>query len=109
MFKYEDNVFTKILNGEIKTDIILENQYFISFHDINPSADLHILIIPKKHYVNYHHFLTESSLDEREQLQEITKELVKKFQLKDFKVLTNNGAKAGQIVFHFHVHLMGYK
>lgn len=109
MFKYKNNIFTKIINKEINTEIILENDHFISFYDINPAADIHILVIPKKHYVNYHHFVTESSLEEQEQLHRITHQLIDHFNLKDFKLLTNNGEKAGQVILHFHVHLMGYK
>lgn len=108
LFKYEENVFTKILNKEIPTEVILENDHFISFKDIAPIRDVHILVIPKKHYMNYNHFIRESSIEEQVALNSIIKNLVQKFQLEDFKVLTNNGAKAGQVVFHFHMHIMGY-
>ena len=53
----DDNIFAKILNKQLSTDIILENDHAIAFHDIAPQAPIHILIIPKGKYVKYDDFL----------------------------------------------------
>ena len=53
----DDNIFAKILNKNLSTDIILENEHAIAFHDIAPQAPIHILIIPKGKYVKYDDFL----------------------------------------------------
>ena len=106
---YKENIFTKILNREVATDIIWESEHFISFKDINPVADVHILVIPKKHYVNYKHFVTNGTLEEKLDYHHIINELIDRFQLENFKLVTNNGAKAGQVIFHFHTHIMGYR
>ncbi len=105
---YKENIFTKILNRELANHIICESKHFISFEDINPAADVHILVIPKNHYVNYKHFVTEGSPEEKLDYHHIINELIDRYQLENFKLLTNNGAKAGQVIFHFHTHIMGY-
>ena len=53
----DDNIFAKIINKKLSTDIILENEHAIAFHDIAPQAPIHILIIPKGKYVKYDDFL----------------------------------------------------
>ena len=60
----DDNIFFKILNKKLSTDIILENEHAIAFHDIAPQAPIHILIIPKGKYVKYDDFLNKASKDE---------------------------------------------
>ena len=53
MFYDDNNIFAKILNKELSTKIILENEHAIAFNDINPQAPIHILIIPKGRYIQY--------------------------------------------------------
>ena len=60
----DDNIFAKILNKKLSTDIILENEHAIAFHDIAPQAPIHILIIPKGKYIKYDDFLNKASKDE---------------------------------------------
>ena len=60
----DDNIFAKILNKRLSTDIILENEHAIAFHDIAPQAPVHILIIPKGKFIKYDDFLNKASKDE---------------------------------------------
>lgn len=106
-FSYEENIFTKIINRVINSEIILENKNFISFYDINPKSRVHILAIPKNKYVTYEDFLLNSSLEEREDFHQIIKAVIEKFNLENFNILINNGSMSGQEIFHFHLHILG--
>ena len=57
----DDNIFAKILKGEIPCKKIYENDFVLSFHDINPQKKIHILVIPKGEYVDIDHFNAEAS------------------------------------------------
>ena len=56
----DDNIFAKIINKKLSTDIILENEHAIAFHDIAPQAPIHILIIPKGKYIKYDDFIDKA-------------------------------------------------
>ena len=60
----DDNIFAKIINKKLSTDIILENEHAIAFHDIAPQAPIHILIIPKGKYIKYDDFINKASKEE---------------------------------------------
>ena len=60
----DDNIFAKILNKKLSTEIILENEHAIAFNDIAPQAPIHILIIPKGKYIKYDYFLNKASQEE---------------------------------------------
>lgn len=100
-----DTIFQKIINKEIPASIVYEDDQCLAFNDIQPQAPTHILIIPKK------------SIDKLSGAQEEDKALLghllltanriaKDLKLDAFRIIINNGAKAGQTVFHLHVHLM---
>lgn len=105
---YEKNIFTKIINKEIPTEIIYENEEIIVFHDINPKAKLHFLILPKKNYIDYVHFLFTASNEEKKFMEETILYIVTNYNLSNSKIIINHGAEAGQEIFHFHIHLMSY-
>ncbi|MEO1928656.1 MAG: histidine triad nucleotide-binding protein [Nautiliaceae bacterium] len=95
-------IFCKIVKGEIPSKKVLENDKFLAFHDINPSAPIHVLIIPKEHYEN---FATTPSETFKE-IAEFIKEVAKKLDIEDYRLITNNGKNAGQEIFHTHIHLL---
>ncbi len=97
-----DCIFCKIVNGEIPSTKINENEDFLAFKDINPIAPVHILIIPKKHYKNFE----ETPSDVLANMSNFIKETAKKIGVKDYRLITNNGEGAGQEVFHLHIHLV---
>ena len=103
-----DNIFAKILNKKLSTDIILENEHAISFHDIAPQAPIHILIIPKGNYIKYDDFLNKASKEEVYHFFELINQLVKNYNLEDagYRLITNAGKNANQEVPHLHFHLL---
>ncbi|OED45464.1 hypothetical protein AB836_01025 [Rickettsiales bacterium (ex Bugula neritina AB1)] len=103
---YEENIFTKIINKKIPSSIIFENNYLIAFEDINPEAKHHILIIPKGLYIDYKDFYENASKEEHKEFYHGIYEIIKKKNLTNFKLITNNGKDVGQIIFHFHVHIL---
>ena len=104
----DDNVFAKILNKKLSTDIILENEHAIAFHDIAPQAPIHILIIPKGKYIKYDDFLDKASKDEIYHFFKLINQLVKDYDLENtgYRLITNAGANSNQEVLHLHFHLL---
>ena len=103
-----DCIFCKILDGEIPCNKVYEDETVLAFYDINPSAEIHILVIPKRHI---------SSLNELEhgdeeimgKLMLAIPKIAKENGLKGFKTLFNTGKDGGQMVFHIHAHILGGK
>ena len=89
-----NNIFAKILNKKLSTEIILENEYAIAFNDITPQAPIHVLIIPKGKYIKYDDFLNKAAKEEIYQF---------------FMLITNAGKHANQEVPHLHFHLLAGK
>ncbi|QXK92099.1 HIT domain-containing protein [Neoehrlichia mikurensis] len=106
----DNNVFAKIIRGEVPCKKVYEDEFILSFHDINPEAPIHILVIPKKQYISYDDFM-ESAPENILHLFRIIKKIAHQYDLHKtgYKLITNHGKKSGQIIPHFHVHLLGYK
>ncbi len=105
----EENIFAKILKNEIPSDIVGDNKNAIAFRDIFPKAKIHILIIPKKKYVNYFHFVSTASNQEILDLNLLIKDMIVKFKLDKtgFRLISNSGKDSNQEVPHLHFHLLG--
>ncbi len=105
----DDNcLFCKIARGAIPANIIYQDDHIMAFHDINPQAPVHILIIPKKHIPT----LLEVGMEDRELLSDLfmtANKLAREHGLDDkgFRTVFNCKESAGQAVFHIHLHLMG--
>ncbi|CZE46943.1 histidine triad nucleotide-binding protein [Campylobacter geochelonis] len=99
------NVFEKIVDGEIPSNKVLENDKFLAFHDINPKAPIHILIIPKKCYENFQEM--DTSL--MSEMSEFIKEVARKMGVdkSGYRLVCNCGENGGQEVPHLHFHLLG--
>ena len=102
-----DCIFCKIINKEIPSTIRYEDDKYLAFDDINPKADIHILIIPKEH-IDSVDSLSDSNMSIITDLAKIAKKLAKENNVKGYRLLINVGKEAGQIVFHLHMHLLGY-
>lgn len=103
----EKCVFCQIINKEIKTDIVDENEHAIAILDISPASNGHILIIPKKHYRNF--ALTDSTyVDGMMRLaKNITFALEETFkEIEGFNYLMNSNKVAGQVIMHTHLHII---
>jgi len=100
-----DNIFLKIINKELPADIIYEDNISIAFNDISPQAPVHILIIPKKVITK----LSESTEEDENLLGHllvVAKKITEEKKIKDYRLVINNGAEAGQTVFHLHIHIL---
>ncbi len=107
---YDDaNIFARILRGEIPCKKVHEDEHALAFHDINPQTPVHVLVIPKGHYVSIADFGAKASDAELigfwRAVSKVAKELG--LEVKGYRALTNMGADGGQEVPHFHVHLFG--
>ena len=104
-----DCVFCKIIRREIPSIIIKENDHVLVVKDLHPMAPVHYLIIPKKHM----HDMRDVTDDDKETLWEMSK-MVKDLaeeldDPKSFNIISNNGAAAGQTIFHMHWHFISGK
>ncbi len=99
-------IFSKIIAKEIPADIVYEDELCLAFKDINPTAPMHILLIPKKELVN----LADAEEGDQALLGHMMikiKEIAHSQGFEDYRVVTNNGAGAQQSVFHLHFHIIG--
>lgn len=107
---YDDaNVFARILRGEIPSKKVHEDEHALAFHDINPQAPVHVLVIPKGRYVSLADFAAQASEAEIAGFWRVVGKVAKDLGLEGggYRVLTNMGADGGQEVPHFHVHIFG--
>ena len=98
-------LFCKIVNKEIPSNIIAENENFLAFHDINPKAPVHILAIPKVHVDSFNEVSAQTMAGMTEFIQEVAKEV--KVDTTGYRVITNVGDNGGQEVKHLHFHILG--
>jgi histidine triad (HIT) family protein len=103
------NIFARILRGEIPSKPVFEDQYALAFHDINPQAPVHILVIPKGAYVSWDDFSERASADEIAGFVRAVGHVARTEGLvaPGYRLLANAGIHSGQEVPHLHVHLFG--
>ncbi|WP_338470505.1 HIT family protein [Niallia sp. XMNu-256] len=101
-----DCIFCKIINGDIPSAKVFENENVVAFLDISQVTKGHTLIIPKVHKENIYELTPEMAKDIFEVAPEIAKALKTTYNPVGLNVVNNNGEKAGQSVFHFHMHLI---
>ena len=104
-----NNVFAKILRGEIPCKKAFENEHVLAFHDIHPQAPLHILVIPKGAYVSMDDFAAKASPEEIAAFVRAIGEIARRegVDASGYRILANHGADAHQEVPHLHVHIFG--
>ena len=109
----KNNIFAKILRGEISCKKIYENEYILSFYDINPQKKVHALVIPKGEYTDLDDFSSRASEKEISELIKGISFIAKKLGIslddngKGYRSLVNIGEHGGQEVPHLHFHLFG--
>ena len=109
----KNNIFAKILRGEIPCKKIYENKYILSFYDINPQKKVHALVIPKGEYIDLDDFSSRASEKEMSELIKGISFVAKKLGIsltdngKGYRSLVNIGEHGGQEVPHLHFHLFG--
>lgn len=106
----EDCLFCKIIKGEIPCKKVYEDEEILAFHDINPAAPIHILVIPKKHITSLAHLKEE---DEKivGRIYTVINQIAEKNQFKEdgYRVIVNCGKNGGQEVMHLHFHILAGK
>ncbi|MDX1924314.1 MAG: HIT domain-containing protein [Rickettsiaceae bacterium] len=105
----KNNVFAKILRGEIPAKKVYENDYALAFFDIAPVAPTHILVIPKGEYVNFSDFIQNARPDEISGYYIAAEETAKIAGVSEYRIVSNSGKSSGQTVFHFHTHIIAGK
>ena len=107
---YDDqNVFAKILRGEIPNTTVMETEHSLAFHDINPLAPIHILVIPRGPYVSWDDFSAKASVEEIADFVRTVGEVARMSgaDAQGYRMLSNSGKRGGQEVPHLHVHVFG--
>ena len=112
-YSYDDqNIFAKILRGEIPNKTVLETEHALAFEDIAPQAPTHVLVIPKGPYVNYDHFAQEASDEEIVGFTRAIGDVCKSLGVQPsmdgmgYRAIANTGEAGVQEVLHLHVHIL---
>jgi histidine triad (HIT) family protein len=112
-YDYDDqNVFARILRGEIPSKTVLETEHTLAFHDIRGQAPVHVLVVPKGRYVTWDHFAAEASDAEIADFTRVVGRLCAELGVTPdagggYRLIVNAGRNGGQEVPHMHVHILG--
>jgi diadenosine tetraphosphate (Ap4A) HIT family hydrolase len=103
----DDNIFARILRGELPCKKVYEDEHVLAFNDINPLAPTHILVIPKGRYVSWDDFSAKASDEEVTAFVRAVGRIARKAGLVEdgYRLLANTGQNSGQEVPHLHVHV----
>ena len=107
---YDDsNIFAKILRGELPCNKVYEDEYTLAFHDIDPQAPVHVLVIPKGKYISFNDFSATASDEELAGFDRAVGQITRELGLIEggYRILANHGEAAGQLVPHYHLHIFG--
>lgn len=108
-----ENIFARILRGEIPNKTVLETAHTLAFHDIRPHAPVHVLVLPKGAYVNFDHFAAEATPDEITDFHRACAEVCRILGIgpgaggKGYRTISNAGGHGMQEVPHYHLHILG--
>jgi histidine triad (HIT) family protein len=104
-----NNVFARILRGELPCNKLYEDAHVLAFHDINPQSPTHVLVIPKGEYVSFDDFAEKASAEEITALVRAVGQIAREQGVAEsgYRILANTGEAARQEVPHLHVHLFG--
>jgi diadenosine tetraphosphate (Ap4A) HIT family hydrolase len=104
-----NNIFAKILRGEIPCERVFEDEDVLAFRDIRPKAPVHVLVIPKSQYISFHDFCEKASPPDIGNFFKKAQEIANLLYLneKGYRLVCNCGPDSGQEVPHFHVHIIG--
>lgn len=106
------NIFARILRGEIPNKTVIETEHTLAFHDIRPQAPVHVLVVPKGAYVTFDHFAAEASAEELADFHRTAAEVCRQVGIAPgaggpgYRTITNAGDNGHQEVPHFHMHIL---
>ncbi len=104
-----DNIFAKVIRGEIPNNTVYEDEFILAFHDIAPAAPVHVLVIPKGAYVSFDDFAHNAGSKGIGYFFTMVRHIAHELGLEEsgYRLITNHGENASQSVPHFHVHILG--
>lgn len=105
----QNNIFAKILRGDIPCDFLYESQHSVAFKDIAPKAPVHVLVIPRGPYTSLTDFSSKASAEEQHDFHRTVAAVIVEQGLNDsgYRAICNSGDHGGQEVPHFHMHILG--
>ena len=104
------NIFARILRGEIPNRTVLESTHTLAFHDINPAAPVHVLVVPKGPYVTFDHFAEAASAEELVDFHRTAAKVCALLGVAPgagYRAISNTGMDGMQEVPHYHLHILG--
>lgn len=104
----KNNIFAKILRGEIPCKKVYEDAFALAFEDIAPAAPLHLLVIPKGEYASFHDFAARASAEAVQGFFLAVQKVAGQFEAEKngYRIISNHGKNSGQVVPHFHIHIL---
>ncbi|MSP34049.1 MAG: HIT domain-containing protein [Rickettsiales bacterium] len=107
----KNNIFAKIIRGEVPISKVYEDFDILAFHDIGKAAPVHVLVIPKGEFINLPDFVAKAGAIKVENFFQKVAEVARMLDLESsgYRVISNIGSDASQSVPHFHVHILGKK
>ena len=101
-----NNIFNKIIAGEIPAEKLYEDDQLIAIKDINPEAPIHLLVLTKGNYVDLDDFTNNASDQEIAHYFKQIAVIAKENNATEYRIVSNKGSTSGQSVFHFHTHIL---
>jgi histidine triad (HIT) family protein len=103
-----DCVFCRIVRGELPATVVFQNDEMMAFRDINPSAPTHILIVPRQHFDSAA-LINDQTAPLVGRMMQVAAQIARdeKVERSGYRLVTNTGPDSGQVVHHFHLHLLG--
>lgn len=104
-----NNIFARIIRGDIPCKKVYEDDQVLAFHDIAPAAPIHVLVLPKGDYISFDDFAVKASADTVKRFFATVQQIAAELGLDDtgYRLIANHGSDASQSVPHFHVHILG--
>jgi histidine triad (HIT) family protein len=104
----KNNIFAKIIRGEIPTEKLYEDEQVIAIKDAYPIAPIHILVIPKGEYISFDDFIARASSEEIGHFYKVVHRVCSELNLNEngYRILSNVGAHGMQTIFHMHLHIL---
>ena len=105
----KNNIFARILRGELPCKKVYEDEHAFAFYDIHPEAPVHVLVVPKGEYISLHDFATKAPKTTVAGFFDSVTKVAAKLNLEEsgYRIVSNHGPNASQSVPHFHVHILG--
>jgi histidine triad (HIT) family protein len=104
-------LFCNLISGKTDSKVVYQNDHVFCFEDINPQAPVHVLIVPKKHYLNLNELAEKGEMSVVSEMMNAAMEVakIKGIDERGFRIVINNNEEGGQIIKHLHLHILGGK